>query len=136
MKLWAYNGNGILLQLLGEERKGAAASPLSLTPLAPSTPASNHQDAQMQVGLLRALDTWLAEDHTRVEHRLISPQVRGGRGPPRASPGSCLLCMRSSAPRLCCLAFGMLDGACVPQASCCADCIVLSPGPQFVGAGR
>lgn len=27
----------------------------------------------MQVGLLRALDTWLSEDHARVEHRLAQP---------------------------------------------------------------
>jgi hypothetical protein len=29
----------------------------------------------MQVGLLRALDTWLAEDHTRVEHRLVAREA-------------------------------------------------------------
>ena len=27
----------------------------------------------MRVGLLRALDTWLAEDRARVEHRLVAP---------------------------------------------------------------
>jgi hypothetical protein len=31
----------------------------------------------MQVGLLRALDTWLLEDHARVEHRLVAPQAVG-----------------------------------------------------------
>jgi hypothetical protein len=31
----------------------------------------------MQVGLLRALDTWLAEDHVRVEHRLVAREAVG-----------------------------------------------------------
>ncbi|KIZ03198.1 hypothetical protein MNEG_4758 [Monoraphidium neglectum] len=52
-KLWACSGLDIFLQLLGEE------------------------DSQMQVGLLRALDTWLLEDHARVEHRLVAPQAVG-----------------------------------------------------------
>ncbi len=28
------------------------------------------QDAKLQISILRALDTWLAEDHNRVEQRL------------------------------------------------------------------
>jgi hypothetical protein len=93
-KLWACNGIDIFLQLLGEE-VGAVSRFRLLKALAfqgflnlnsadrrlpqPSTPLpspqNNQQDAQMQVGLLRALDTWLAEDHARVEHRLVAREA-------------------------------------------------------------
>lgn len=48
-KLWASNGLDLFLQMLAE------------------------QDSQMQIGIMRALDTWLAEDHNRVEQRLTQP---------------------------------------------------------------
>jgi hypothetical protein len=35
------------------------------------------QDAQMQVGLMRTLDVWLAEDHSRVENRLCQREAVG-----------------------------------------------------------
>jgi len=50
-KLWASNGLDIFLQLLGES------------------------DTVMQVGILRAIDTWLAEDYSRVEHKLIQREA-------------------------------------------------------------
>eukprot|EP00775_Hariotina_reticulata_P013544 gene13544-13671_t len=52
-KLWASNGLDIFLQLLGTE------------------------DSQMQVGLMRTLDIWLAEDHSRVENRLCQREAVG-----------------------------------------------------------
>eukprot|EP00879_Flechtneria_rotunda_P019896 GHRR01020912.1.p1 GENE.GHRR01020912.1~~GHRR01020912.1.p1 ORF type:complete len:211 (+),score=94.84 GHRR01020912.1:406-1038(+) len=50
-KLWASNGLDIFLQLLSTE------------------------DPQMQVGLMRTLDIWLAEDHSRVENRLCQREA-------------------------------------------------------------
>lgn len=35
------------------------------------------QDAQMQVGLMRTLDVWLSEDHSRVENRLCQREAVG-----------------------------------------------------------
>lgn len=42
-------------------------------PLLPCGP----QDAQMQVGLMRTLDIWLSEDHSRVENRLCQREAVG-----------------------------------------------------------
>lgn len=36
----------------------------------PTTLTPPLQDAKLQISILRALDTWLAEDHNRVEQRL------------------------------------------------------------------
>ncbi|WIA33289.1 hypothetical protein OEZ86_006429 [Tetradesmus obliquus] len=52
-KLWASSGLDIFLQLLGTE------------------------EPQVQVGLMRTLDIWLAEDHSRVESRLVSREAAG-----------------------------------------------------------
>jgi hypothetical protein len=35
------------------------------------------QEPQMQVGLMRTLDIWLAEDHSRVESRLCQREAVG-----------------------------------------------------------
>eukprot|EP00878_Enallax_costatus_P026428 GHUV01028360.1.p1 GENE.GHUV01028360.1~~GHUV01028360.1.p1 ORF type:complete len:341 (+),score=134.42 GHUV01028360.1:226-1248(+) len=50
-KLWASNGLDLFLTLMANE------------------------DAQMQVGIMRTLDLWLAEDHTRVENRLCQREA-------------------------------------------------------------